>query len=105
VLRASIENAIVPLLPHEKVRLSNISRQLGLSRRTLARRLMAEGLSFSTILRDLRHDLGNRYLKEADLSISTIAWLLGYNEVSSFTHAFKRWIGKTPRQVRSRAST
>ena len=64
--------------------------------------MMAEGLSFSTILRDLRYDLAKRYLNEAELPISTIAWLLGYHEVSSFTHAFKRWIGKTPKEVRSR---
>jgi AraC-like DNA-binding protein len=100
-LRTSIENAIVPLLPHEKLRVSDISRELGLSKRTLARRMTAEGLSFSGILRDLRYDLAKQYLNEANLSISTIAWLLGYQQVSSFTHAFKRWMGKTPKQVRS----
>ena len=100
-LRASIENTIIPLLPHEKVRVSDVSRELGLSKRTLARRMTSEGLSFSGILRDLRYDLAKRYLNEADLSISMIAWLLGYQEVSSFTHAFKRWIGKTPKQARS----
>jgi AraC-like DNA-binding protein len=39
-------------------------------------------------------------LMEADLPITTIAWLLGYQEVSAFTHAFKRWTGKTPKQAR-----
>jgi AraC-like DNA-binding protein len=47
-------------------------------------------------------DLAERYLADEDLSISQIAWLLGYQEVSSFTHAFKRWTNKTPRQMRSR---
>jgi AraC-like DNA-binding protein len=37
------------------------------------------------------------------LSVSRIAWLLGYQEVSAFTHAFKRWTGKTPREVRAHA--
>lgn len=100
-LRSSIENIIVPLLPHKKIRSEEIAIALGLSRRTLARRLAAEGLSFSGILHELRYDLARRYLSEVGLSISTIAWLLGYDEVSSFTHAFKRWAGKAPKQARS----
>jgi len=99
-LRSSIENAIVPLLPHNKIRATKISSALGISKRTLVRRLTSEGLSFAGILHDLRHDLAKRYLRETGLPISTIAWLLGYEEVSSFTHAFKRWTGKTPKQLR-----
>jgi AraC-like DNA-binding protein len=100
-LRLSIENAIVPLLPHEKIRASKIATLLGLSGRTLARRLKSEELSLTGIVRDLRYDLAKRYLKETDLSISTVSWLLGYGEVSSFTHAFKQWTGLTPKQARS----
>jgi AraC-like DNA-binding protein len=100
--RTSVENAIVPLLPHGMAHLEAIARQLGVSQRTLARRLAMEKLNFSTVLENLKIDLARRYLAENDLSISQIAWLLGYQEVSSFTHAFKRWSGKTPRQVRSR---
>jgi len=99
-LRSSIENAIVPLLPHNKIRATKISSVLGISKRTLVRRLTSEGLSFAGILHDLRYDLAKRYLRETGLPISTIAWLLGYEEVSSFTHAFKRWTGKTPKQLR-----
>jgi len=100
-LRSSVENVIVSLLPHEKLDASKIASILGLSRRTLARYLMAEGFSLKMILYELRRDLANRYLKETGLSISAVAWLLGYSEVSSFTHAFKRWTGKTPKEVRS----
>ena len=100
-LRSSIENIIVPLLPHKKIRSEEIATALGLSRRTLARQLASEGLSFSDILHELRYDLARRYLNEVGLPISTIAWLLGYDEASSFTHAFKRWSGKAPKQARS----
>ena len=99
--RSRVENAIVPLLPHGKARADEISRRLGVSQRTLARRLSSEQLSFSTVLENLKMDLAERYLADEDLSISQIAWLLGYQEVSSFTHAFKRWTNKTPRQMRS----
>jgi AraC-like DNA-binding protein len=51
-------------------------------------------------LEETRAALAKRYLAERDLPVSEIAWLLGYGEVSSFTHAFKRWTGMTPRQFR-----
>jgi AraC-like DNA-binding protein len=98
--RSSVENAIVPLLPHGKARAREIARRLGVSQRTFARRLSLEGLTFSEVLQALRSDLAERYLAEEDLSVSRIAWLLGYQEVSAFTHAFKRWSGKTPREAR-----
>jgi AraC-like DNA-binding protein len=99
--RPAVENAIAPLLPHGKARASEIAARLGLSQRTSARRLALEGVTFSEVLESLRGDLARQYLSDPDLSISRIAWLLGYKEVSAFTHAFKRWTGKTPREARS----
>jgi AraC-like DNA-binding protein len=96
-----VENAIVPLLPHGKARADEIARKLGVSRRTFARRLSLEGLTFKELLESLRSDLANCYLADKDISISEIAWLLGYREVSSFSHSFKRRTGKTPREMRS----
>jgi AraC-like DNA-binding protein len=103
-LRAGVENAIAPLLPHGKAQVSEIARKLGMSRRTLARYLAAEGLSFAVILDEMKFELATHYLMKADLPITTIAWLLGYQEVSAFTHAFKRWTGKTPTQARIRTN-
>jgi AraC-like DNA-binding protein len=67
----------------------------------MARRLVAEGLTYSEILESLRRDLAGQYLAEPGLSISQVAWLLGYEETSAFTHAFKRWMGMTPREARA----
>jgi AraC-like DNA-binding protein len=100
-LRSNVENAITPLLPHGKANAGEVARQLGMSRRTLARRLAAERLTFSDIQTELKTDLARRYLRDGDLPISQIAWLLGYREVSAFTHAFKRWTGTAPRQSRA----
>ena len=100
-LRSNVENAITPLLPHGKASAGEVARQLGMSHRTLARRLAAEELTFSEIQTELKTDLAKRYLRDGDLPISQIAWLLGYREVSAFTHAFKRWTGTTPRQSRA----
>jgi AraC-like DNA-binding protein len=99
--RASVENTIVPLLPHGRIRAGEIARRLGVSQRTFARRLASEGLTFTGLLESLRFDLANRYLAEESLPISELAWLLGYQEVGAFSHAFKRWTGKTPREARA----
>ena len=96
-----VENAVVPLLPHGKAQTSEIARQLGVSQRTFARRLSQEGLTFSELLDSLRSDLAHRHLADQDLAISQIAWLLGYREVGAFSHAFKRWTGKTPGKARA----
>jgi AraC-like DNA-binding protein len=103
--RSAVENAIVPLLPHGRAQAAEIARRLGASQRTLARRLLAEGVTFSEVLESLKLHLAQRYLADLSLSISQIAWLLGYREVSAFTHAFKRWTGRAPRDVRSELST
>jgi AraC-like DNA-binding protein len=102
MLQSHVENVIVPLLPHGEARVDKVARRLGMSQRTLARRLSSEGLTFAGVLDRLRSDLATRYLSDEDLSISQVAWLLGYREVSAFTHAFKRRTGMTPREMRSR---
>ena len=103
--RANVENTIVPLLPHGRAQAAEVARQLGVSQTTFARRLASERLTFTGVLESLRFDLANRYLAEETLSISEIAWLLGYREVSAFSHAFKRWTGSTPRMVRAQLAS
>jgi AraC-like DNA-binding protein len=100
-LRTKVENAIASVLLHGKVLVEDVARGLGMSERTLARKLSDEGLNFTQILQQLRRDLAVRYLDDRKLSVSKIAWLLGFREVSAFTHAYKRWTGKTPRQMRT----
>jgi AraC-like DNA-binding protein len=96
-----VENTIATLLPHGRARASEVARSLGLSQRTLARCLASEGLTFSDVLQHLRCDLAKRHLADKDLSVSKIAWLLGYQDISTFTHAFKRWTGQAPRAIRA----
>ena len=89
------------LLPQGRAQAGEIARRLGVGQRTFARRLSAEGVTFSEVLESTRSHLARRYLADASLSISQIAWMSGYQEVSAFTHAFKRWTGRVPRDVRS----
>ena len=96
----NVENLIALHLPHGEARVGEIARKLGVSQRTLARRLSAEGLTFAAILQRLKSELAERHLADETLSISEIAWLLGYQDVSAFTHAFKRWTGRAPTETR-----
>ena len=102
-VKVRVENAIATLLPHREMQFGAVAAQLGMSERTLARGLESEGHTFSRILDDLRLALARRYLAESEMSISEIAWLLGYSEVGNFTHAFHRWTGTNPRAERAKA--
>jgi AraC-like DNA-binding protein len=100
-LRTRVENAIASVLPHGRVLVEDVARSLGMSERTLSRKLSDEGLNFTEILQQLRRHLAVRYLDDHKLHVSKIAWLLGFRQVSAFTHAYKRWTGKTPREMRA----
>lgn len=100
--KTDVENVIASLLPHGQPRIEDVAQKLRVGTRTLRRKLAAEGVTFARILEDFRHAMAKHYLAEQDLSISRIAWLLGHTEVSAFSHAFRRWTGRTPRADRSR---
>jgi AraC-like DNA-binding protein len=80
--------------------LASTARALGTSARTLQRRLQAEGTSFAELVDALRCELAKLYL-DRRVPVAEIAWLLGYAEASAFHHAFKRWTGSTPEQLRA----
>lgn len=100
-LRAKVEAVLPELLPHGKGVASEVARRLAVSSRTLSRKLGEEGVSFGEILEDTRTALAKHYLEDEGLQVSNIAWLLGYRELGSFTHAFRRWTGTTPSEYRS----
>lgn len=102
MVRSKVEDILSNQLPHGKATASEAARRLGMSSRTLSRKLGEEDTSFAEILAQLRAALAKRYLHDKTLPITEIAWLLGYREISSLTHAFKRWTGTTPRRFRSR---
>jgi AraC-like DNA-binding protein len=62
---------------------------------------IGEGHSITGILDGLKKDFALQYIKQRDLNLVQVAFLLGYVDQSSFSAAFKRWTGKTPREVRS----
>jgi AraC-like DNA-binding protein len=82
--------------------LEAVAKRLGMSGRTLQRKLREEGMAFQALLDDLRCELARRHMDEPQESIAEIAFLLGFSEVSTFHRAFKRWTGHTPGEYRKR---
>jgi AraC-like DNA-binding protein len=80
--------------------LDDIAARLGMTARTLRRRLDAEGASYGALLTSVRHALALDYLCTTDLCIDDVALALGFSDAVSFRHAFKRWTGRTPNEVR-----
>jgi AraC-like DNA-binding protein len=92
-----VQAKLIQLLPSGEVDESSIARALNLSLRSMQRKLNARGVTFRKLLDDTRRQLAEQYLKDSTLSVSEIAYLLGFAEVSSFSRAFRRWTGHAPR--------
>ncbi len=92
---------IAKRLNQPPVELDAVAASLALSARSLQRRLADEGLTFSQLVEQVRRELAERYLTDATLDLTDIAFLLGYSEQSAFQRAFKRWTGATPAQWRN----
>lgn len=78
------------------------AKRLGMSGRTLQRRLVADGTSFSAELDRARELRARTLLPDRALSLSEIAWMLGFSDPSAFSRAFRRWAGGPPSQFRQR---
>jgi AraC-like DNA-binding protein len=100
-LRAAVENEAQKLLPHGHAKRHRVAMSLGHSERTLTRKLVDEGTTYEQVLDQLRQSLALQYIKEQGVSLSQIAWLLGYEGSASFNHAFKRWTGRSPSLARN----
>ena len=81
--------------------LDEVARQLGLSPRTLRRRLKALDTSYQRILNNVREELAVQYLRTTDMTVCQIADRLGYSDQSNFGRAFKGWTGRAPQNFRN----
>jgi AraC-like DNA-binding protein len=99
-LRAAVEKEVEKLLPRGKAQKKTVARALGMSARTLSRRLAVAETTYEEIVDQLRRSLALRHLKDPSMTLSQISWLLGYECSSSFSHAFRRWTGSSPSVAR-----
>jgi AraC-like DNA-binding protein len=79
---------------------ATLARQMGMSARTLSRRLHERGLTYQEVVDQARRELALRHLLNKDLKVIEVAFLLGFSEVSTFYRAFRRWTGTTPAAYR-----
>jgi AraC-like DNA-binding protein len=100
-----VRAALLELLPAGQPTAAEVARRLALSGRTLQRRLADEGTTFQAVLDRTRLALARHYLARPDVTVTEVAFLLGYDEPSSFYRAFHRWSGTTPQQARVSAAT
>ncbi len=77
------------------------ARLLNMTPRTLHRRLQDEGTSYRDILEDIRHHLAVEHIKAGKLTLQEVAYMLGYDDLSNFRRAFKRWEGVAPSAFRA----
>jgi AraC-like DNA-binding protein len=80
--------------------LARTARALGLGARTLQRRLRAEHTTFGAVLARLRREMAQPLLRDGDLAVSEVAFLVGYEDVGAFQRAFRKWFGLSPRAFR-----
>ncbi len=92
---------IATMLQGETPSIEAVAGKMAMSVRNLQLKLQKEGTAYSRLLNNIRKDLAVSYLKDDAISITEIAYLLGYSEVSVFYRAFKQWVNKTPVQFRS----
>ncbi len=96
-----VRSVLLDSLPSGKSAVADIARRLAMSKRTLQRRLTAEGTSYQEVLDDVRKGLAMHYLRNSSIPSAQIAFLLGFKDPNSFFRAFQSWSGSTPESVRS----
>lgn len=99
-LSPRVRQVIVEQLPQGEPDPAALARQLGLSLRSLQRRLSEEGTTFVALLNDTRRMLAREHLEAGRYSVSEVTFLLGFADVSAFSRAFKRWTGVSPSAYR-----
>ncbi len=95
-----VRSLIVDFLSTGLVSKQQVAEGLNMSPRTLENRLLEEGSNFQQVLDGTRQSLADGYMEQSSLSITEIAYLLGFSDAANFTRAFKRWNGKSPMEFR-----
>jgi AraC-like DNA-binding protein len=101
-LRDQIRTILRRTIAGRRPVVDEVARDLGLSVRTLQRRLGDLGVSFQEIVEDTRRAMARHYLRQSDVELKETAYLLGYEDTNSFFRAFQGWEGTTPGAWRSR---
>jgi len=100
---ASVRRAVAESMREGHPSLTRVAKKIAMSPRTLQRQLKEQGMDFKKLVADTRRRFALSYLGSRSHTLTEIAFLLGYSEVSAFNRAFKHWTGSTPLGYRSQA--
>ena len=100
-----LRSVLLEAIPAGELSLESTCKKLGVSSRTLQRRLNDEGSSYQKTLDQVRSSLAQHYLAHTNMSGAEIAFLLGFEDPSSFVRAFQSWTGTSPQASRAANST
>jgi AraC-like DNA-binding protein len=95
-LVARLERLLVAKAQQGRLGAETVACELGMSTRTLSRRLAGLGTNFDGVVDGIRSRLAQGYLAHREFTLKEVAYLLGFSEPAAFSHAFKRWTGVTP---------
>jgi AraC-like DNA-binding protein len=104
-LLISVRRVIGDLMRQGEPKLGPVASKLAIGPRTLQRRLKEQGADFKALVDDTRRRFSLRYLQDRKNTLTEVAYLLGYSEVSAFNRAFKRWTGSAPSDYRRKLSS
>jgi AraC-like DNA-binding protein len=97
-----VKRCLRRILAGRRPALHDVARELGLSARTLQRRLTDAGITFQQLVEDTRRELAHHYLKQSSVELNETAFLLGFEDANSFYRAFQTWEGTSPGAWRAR---
>jgi AraC-like DNA-binding protein len=97
-------SCILAALPEGRPSITKIAKLMGMSERTLRRRLDEDGETFRSILERARRESAETYMRANDLTHAEIALRLGFNDQSAFSRAFKSWFNQTPSEYQAALS-
>jgi len=96
-----VKKALKRSLAGKRPTLEEIAQELGMSTRSLQRRLTDSGITFQQLVEDTRRELARHYLRNSSVELNETAYLLGYEDSNSFFRAFQNWEGTTPGEWRA----
>jgi AraC-like DNA-binding protein len=99
--RERVKATLKKTLAGQRPELRAVARELGVSTRTLQRRLTDERVTFQQLIAEARRELARHYLQHSSLELNETAYLLGYEDANSFFRAFQQWEGTSPGEWRA----
>ncbi len=97
--------AVMMAMARGDVSAATVARSLGMSERTLRRRLSEDGIGYQAVVDDVRFEAARNYVAQPSLSVAEVALLLGFSDARTFSRAFKRWSGGTVSEFRKAQSS